>query len=161
MLRVKYKIEGEKPDLMKILNKISDSDYTINEEANILYLTILITDEIAMRELLRRLRPKKNRQTTEVTIVDKSYLSSKASFEQKIRFNNLGYKPKIQRKGYSYFLSVNKLIALGNNLNQGMDLYAYLGEDNLGRSLLVVYLDGDPRTNNCGQAYAEANSFLE
>ena len=161
MLKIKYKIEGEKPDLMRILNKMYDGDYNIFEDDDSLYLTMLLKDEVSMRELLRRLRAKKHRKTTKVTIVSKSYVSSSNTFEQKIRFNNLGYKPVIQRKGYSYFLSVNKLIAIGNNLEKGQKLYADLGEDKLGRSLLVVYLDGEPRTNHNGESVSEHNSFLE
>lgn len=161
MLRVKYKIEGEKPDLMRIVNKMSDNDYNIYDDNDSLYLTILLKDEVSMRELLRRLRAKKHRKNTRVSIVTKAYVSKTNTFEQKIRFNHLGYKPKIQRKGYSYFLSVNKLIALGNSLEQGKELYAYLGEDGLGRSLLVVYLDGDPRTNNNKEVVKQFNSFLE
>ena len=161
MLRIKYKIEGEKPDLMKILNKISDNEYNIYEEETALYLTILLKDEDSMRELLRRLRAKKHRKDTQVSIITKSYISKSNTFEQKIKFNHLGYKPKIQRKGYSFFLSVNKLIALGNSLRKGQELYAYLGEDGLGRSLLVVYLDGEPRTNNNGENIQDNNSFIE
>lgn len=161
MLRIKYKIEGEKPDLMRILNKMPESDYNIHEELDKLNLTILLKDELSMRELLRRLRAKKHRQSTKVTIVAKSYVSKTNTFEQMIRFNHLGYKPMIQRKGYSYFLSINKLIALGNNLEKGKKLYAYLGEDTLSRSILVVYLDGEPRTNTNGEVINENNSFLE
>ena len=161
MLKIKYKIKGEKPDIMKILNKLSDSDYTIHEDNDSLYITILLNDEIAMRELLRRLKAKKHRKETEVSIIAKSYVSKTNTFEQKIKFNHLGYKPKIQRKGYSFFLSVNKLIALGSNLERGKELYAYLGEDSLGRSLLVVYLDGEPRTNNNEENSNQYNSFLE
>ena len=161
MLKVKYKIEGEKPDLMRILNKMSSDDYHIHEEGETLYLTILLEDEGEMRELLRRMSAKKCRKSTSVAIVSKSYVSSKNSFVQKVRFNHLGYKPKVQRKGYSYFLSVNKLIALGNNLEKGNELFAYLGEDGIGRSMLLVYLDGEPRTNHNGETVTESNSFLE
>ena len=161
MLRIKYRIEGERPDLMRILNNMPESDYNIHEDVDCVFVTILLSDEMAMRELLRRLRAKKHRKTTKVSIVTKAYVPKGHTFEQKIKFNHLGYKPMIQRKGYSYFLSINKLIALGNNLEKGRKLYAYLGEDTLGRSMLVVYLDGEPRTNNNGEAITENNSFLE
>jgi len=161
MLRVKYKIEGEKPDLLKILTNIQTEDFSIYEEVDILYLMVVLKDESVMNELLRRLRPKNFRSSTKVAIIDKQSIPTKDIFQQKFQFNHLGYTTKVQRRGYSYFLALNKLLALGHNINKGKELYAYLAQDTLGRGMLVVYLDGEPRNNHNNTNIKENNSFLE
>ncbi len=161
MLRVKYRIEGEKPDLLKILSKIDNEDFSVYEDGQILYLTVLLPDNKDMVELLRRLKPKKCRQSTQVSIVNKQIVPGKETYGQKFEFNQLGYKTKVQRRGYSFFVALNKLIALGNNINKGKELYAYVGRDTLGRSMLVVYLDGFPRNNGQSPESAEGTPFIE
>lgn len=160
MIRVKYKIEGEKPDLSKILLKIENDDFNVYEDASILYLTIVLKDENAMNELLRRLGPKNFRHTTKVTIIDKQVIPRKDIFQQKFQYNHLGYKTRVQRRGYSFFMALNKLVALGHNITKGKELYAYLAQDTLGRGMLIVYLDGDPR-NNQNHMVSDSASFLE
>jgi len=161
MLRVKYKIEGEKPDLLKILTNIQTEDFSIYEEVDILYLMVVLKDESVMNELLRRLRPKNFRQNTKVSIIDKQAIPGKDAYHQKFQFNHLGYKTKVQRRGYSFFLALNKLVALGHNINKGKELYAYLAQDTLGRGMLVVYLDGSPKNNPAPTGIKESNSFME
>ena len=161
MLRVKYKIEGEKPDLLKILSKIKNDDFPIMEDNDILYLTILLNDDQEMKELLRRLKPKNFRLSTNVEIIEKQLIAKKDEFEQKFSFSQLGYKTRIQRRGYSYAIGINKLLALGNNLNKGKEVYAYLGHDDFGRSMLLVYLDSFPRNNHIKPAFIEKSSFLQ
>lgn len=68
--------------------------------------------------------------------------SAPVVIEEKLTFKHLGYKPKIQKRGHSYFLTINKLIVVGNELEAKQELYAYLGENSLGRGILVIYLDG-------------------
>ncbi len=82
-------------------------------------------------------------------------------YEQKFQFNQLGYKTKVQRRGYSYFLSINKLVALGNSIDKGKELFAYVGQDTFGRNMLVIYLDGFPKNNSQNKLLRENNSFLE
>lgn len=161
MLRVKYKIEGEKPDLLKILSKIPNEDFSVHEDGATLYLTVVLPDNQSMIELLRRMKPKKFRLSTQVSIVNKQIVPGKETYDQKFEFNQLGYKTRVQRRGYSFFVALNKLIALGNNINKGKQLYAYVGRDTLGRNMLVVYLDGFPRNNGQIVESEESTPFLE
>ena len=161
MLRIKYKIQGEKPDLLKILSKMQNDDYTIMEDNDIMYLTILLKDDQEMKELLRRLKPKNFRFSTNVEIVEKQMIAKKDEFEQKFSFSQLGYKTKVQRRGYSFAIGINKLLALGNNLNKGNELYVYSGHDDFGRSMLLIYLDRFPRNNHIKPVVIDRSSFIQ
>lgn len=161
MLRVKYKIEGERPDLLKILSRIPNEDFSVYEDDVSLYLTVVLKDDTFMKELLRRLKPKKCRLGTQVSVINKQLVPGRDTYEQKFQFNQLGYKTRVQRRGYSYFLSISKLVALGNNIDKGKELFAYVGQDTFGRNMLVIYLDGFPRNNGHSTQVRENNSFLE
>lgn len=67
----------------------------------------------------------------------------------KIKFLGLGWKTKIALKRATYSISINKLIAEGNLLQKGGGLYSYLAEDSGGRKMILTYLDGKKRGNNC------------
>jgi len=63
----------------------------------------------------------------------------------KKRFLGLGWKSKIMLKRATYSISINKLVAEGNCLEKGEELYCYLAEDEDKRQIIVVYLDGNKR----------------
>jgi len=60
----------------------------------------------------------------------------------KIKFLGMGWKSKVSQRRATYSISINKLIAEGNYLEKGEELYSYLAEDVKGRKIIVVYLDG-------------------
>ena len=45
------------------------------------------------------------------------------------------------------YISINKLIVEGCNLEKGKELFSYLAEDGKGRKIIITYLDG--KRNNC------------
>ena len=59
----------------------------------------------------------------------------------KIKFQNLGWKSKIAQKRATFSISINKLVAIGCDLEKGQDLYCYLAEDENNRPLILTYLD--------------------
>lgn len=63
----------------------------------------------------------------------------------KIKFNGLGWKSKIALKRATYSISINKLVAEGNCLEKGQEIYSYLAENKAGRKILIIYLDGKKR----------------
>ncbi len=63
----------------------------------------------------------------------------------KINFQNIGWKSKISQKRATFGISISKLVAVGANLEKGNDLYCYLAEDNIKRSIIIIYLDGKKR----------------
>jgi len=67
----------------------------------------------------------------------------------KIRAKELGigWKSKIIFKRATAYISINKLIVEGCNLEKGKELYSYLGEDEKGRKITITYLDGKKNTN--------------
>ena len=48
-------------------------------------------------------------------------------------------------KRATYSISINKLVAEGNCLEKGEELYCYLAEDTDERPIVVIYLDGKKR----------------
>ncbi len=48
-------------------------------------------------------------------------------------------------KRTTYSISINKLVAEGNCLEKGQDLYCYLAEDESKRPIIIVYLDRKKR----------------
>ena len=58
-----------------------------------------------------------------------------------INFLGLGWKVKLQKRRYSYFLTLMKEIILGNGLKTGDSLYYYLVQYE-GRNVVLVFLDG-------------------
>ena len=70
--------------------------------------------------------------------------------EMKKRFLGIGWKSKVALKRATYGISINKLVAEGNCLDKGQELYCYLAEDEDKRPIIIVYLDGKKRKRNCG-----------
>jgi len=60
----------------------------------------------------------------------------------KIKYLGIGWKTKISLKRATYSISINKLVADGNCLEKGGELHSYLAEDEKGRKIVLVYLDG-------------------
>jgi len=60
----------------------------------------------------------------------------------KIKFQNIGWKSKIAKKRATFSISINKLVAIGCNLEKSQILYSYLAEDENKRAVMIVYLDG-------------------
>lgn len=54
----------------------------------------------------------------------------------------VGWKSKVMLKRATYSISINKLVAEGNCLEKGEDLYCYLSENVSGRKCVIIYLDG-------------------
>ena len=71
----------------------------------------------------------------------------------KKRFLGIGWKSKIILKRTTAYISINKLIVTGCNLEKGQELYSYLAEDEKGRKIMLVYLDGN-KTNKFKQRIA-------
>jgi len=59
----------------------------------------------------------------------------------KLKFSGIGWKSKILLKRETAYISINKLIVVGNCLEKGRELYSYLAEDERGRKVIVIYLD--------------------
>ena len=57
-------------------------------------------------------------------------------------FLGLGWKSKIMLKRSTYSISINRLVAEGNYLEKGKEIYSYLAEDEYGRKIIMIYLDG-------------------
>jgi len=67
----------------------------------------------------------------------------------KKRFLGIGWKSRIIFKRATAYISINKLVVEGCNLEKGKDLYSYLAEDEKQRKIIITYLDGKkklPRT---------------
>ena len=60
----------------------------------------------------------------------------------KAKFSGIGWKSKIALKRATFSISINKLVAEGNYLEKGRELYCYLAEDENQRKIIVVFLDG-------------------
>ena len=65
--------------------------------------------------------------------------------KMKRNFLGLGWKSKVALKRTTYSISINKLVADGNCLEKGRELYCYLAEDEDKRHIIIVYLDGKKR----------------
>ena len=65
----------------------------------------------------------------------------------KRKFVGIGWRSRITLKRATYSISINKLVAEGNCLEKGKELYCYLAEENK-RPIIVVYLDGKKRKND-------------
>ena len=63
----------------------------------------------------------------------------------KIHFVGLGWKSKLMLKRATYTISINKLVAEGNRIEKGDELYCYLIEDSKKRIAVIIYLDGKKR----------------
>ena len=60
---------------------------------------------------------------------------------KKFRVLGIGWKTKVSQKRSTFSVSINKLVAEGNCLEKGQELYSYLCEDSLGRKIIITYLD--------------------
>ena len=60
----------------------------------------------------------------------------------KNRFLGMGWKSKIIFKRATAYISINKLIVEGCDLEKGGELYSYLAEYERGRKIIITYLDG-------------------
>jgi hypothetical protein len=60
----------------------------------------------------------------------------------KIKFSGIGWKTKVSLRRATYSISINKLVADGNCIEKGDELHSYLAEDEKGRKVVLVYLDG-------------------
>ena len=60
----------------------------------------------------------------------------------KKKFLGIGWKSKIILKRATAYISINKLIVDGCCLGKGQTLYSYLAEDEKGRKIIIIYLDG-------------------
>ena len=65
----------------------------------------------------------------------------------KKRFFGIGWKSRIIFKRATAYISINKLVVEGCNLEKGKELYSYLAEDEKGRKVIVTYMDGKKNTN--------------
>lgn len=65
--------------------------------------------------------------------------------KNKKRFLGIGWKSKVALKRATYSISINKLVAEGNCLEKGQELYCYLAEDEEKRPIIIIYLDGKNR----------------
>jgi hypothetical protein len=61
--------------------------------------------------------------------------------EKTKRFFGIGWKSKIIFKRATAYISINKLVVEGCELEKGKKLYSYLAEEK-GRNIVVIYLDG-------------------
>ena len=59
----------------------------------------------------------------------------------KLKFLGIGWKSKICQKRATMYISINKLIVVGNCIEKGAMLYSYLTEDEKGRKVIITYLD--------------------
>ncbi|MBS3080443.1 hypothetical protein J4221_03155 [Candidatus Pacearchaeota archaeon] len=60
----------------------------------------------------------------------------------KKRFLGIGWRSRIIFKRATAYISINKLVVEGCNLEKGKELYSYLAEDEKGRKIILTYLDG-------------------
>lgn len=54
----------------------------------------------------------------------------------------IGWKSKIILKRKTSYISINKLVVEGCNLEKGKEIYSYLAEDEKKRKIIITYLDG-------------------
>ena len=62
------------------------------------------------------------------------------------RIECFGWKTSVQFKRGSAKITINKIIATGTGLEKGQYVYCYIAKDRTGRPMILVYLDGKPRT---------------
>ena len=62
------------------------------------------------------------------------------------RIESFGWKTSVQQKRGSSKITINKIIAVGAGLEKGQAVYCYVAKDKKGRPMILVYLDGKPRS---------------
>jgi hypothetical protein len=65
----------------------------------------------------------------------------------KAKFSGVGWKSKIILKRATAYISINKLVVDGCDLEKGKELNCYLGEDESGRKIVITYLEGGKQAN--------------
>lgn len=65
----------------------------------------------------------------------------------RIKSLGIGWKSRIIFKRATAYISINKLVVEGCNLEKGKELYSYLAEDEKARKIIITYLDGKKNTN--------------
>jgi uncharacterized heparinase superfamily protein len=63
--------------------------------------------------------------------------------EKTKRFFGIGWKSKIIFKRATAYISINKLVVEGCELEKGKKLYSYLAEEEKYRKIIITYLDGN------------------
>ena len=63
----------------------------------------------------------------------------------KSKFLGIGWKSKVILKRSTCYISINKLVVDGCCLEKGNEIYSYLAEDDKGRKIIIIYLDGIKR----------------
>jgi len=64
-------------------------------------------------------------------------------------FETFGWVSKVQKNRRGTFrLTLNKFVALGCGIEKGQKLFCYLAKDRNNRSIIAIYLDGNPRNKN-------------
>ena len=61
------------------------------------------------------------------------------------RLETFGWKTYLQNRRGTAKITINRNVAIGAGLEGGEFLYCYLAKDGEGRSMVVVYPDGQPR----------------
>lgn len=61
-----------------------------------------------------------------------------------VKFKGIGWISKIQKRKHTFFISISKLIAIGNMLDSKEKVYSYLAKKD-DRDVIVIYLDGKPK----------------
>lgn len=62
------------------------------------------------------------------------------------RLETFGWKTYLQNRRGTAKITINRNVAIGAGLEGGEFLYCYLAKDREGRPMVVVYLDGKPRS---------------
>lgn len=78
-----------------------------------------------------------------------------------LRQQNIGWVSKVQVKKKTAYLGMSRLVFIGSCLSQGQELYSYLAEDELGRKIVVTYLDGAPKDKQACIEKMRYNTFLQ
>ncbi|MFW6283459.1 MAG: hypothetical protein ACOC1P_05405 [Minisyncoccales bacterium] len=66
----------------------------------------------------------------------------------KLRLLGMGWKGKLIFKRATAYISINKLVVEGCNLEKGNKLKSYIAEDSYGRKVVITYLDGKKANKN-------------
>jgi len=64
-----------------------------------------------------------------------------------LKYLGVGWKSKIILKRATAYISINKMIVNGCDLEKGEELNCYLAEDENERKIIITYLDGKKNTN--------------
>ncbi|MDO8563618.1 MAG: hypothetical protein Q7R87_01275 [Nanoarchaeota archaeon] len=66
----------------------------------------------------------------------------------KKKFINIGWKSKLMQKRSTFSITINKVVAVGSDLQKGQEIYCYLAEDEKKRPIMIAYLDGKPKNTH-------------